>query len=240
MGFRLHRSMKLLPGVRLNFSKSGLGLSLGAAGARMSINPKYGARATMGIPGTGLSYSQKMGGTKQHNARPAPTESTPETPSVTCPHCHKMQRVPTDCDHNTTLSCAFCKGQFTPPVNLFVDDEEMEGSTPETTPREVHLVLHSVFGNKQIDNDDPTDAALDDYLEQLTIGDGSRLALVAKNGFVQAFRSGADMYRVEWRNAKGNNSYVSGQADVTAVHLFQHFANGNNMTREAEWKKFDG
>lgn len=55
MGTRFHRSKKLFPGVRLNISKSGFGLSFGRKGARFSIGPK-GTRTTLGIPGTGLSY----------------------------------------------------------------------------------------------------------------------------------------------------------------------------------------
>jgi hypothetical protein len=53
--FRFHRSLGIIPGVRVNFSKSGLGLSLGVPGARYSMGPR-GRRLTVGIPGTGLSY----------------------------------------------------------------------------------------------------------------------------------------------------------------------------------------
>ena len=55
MGFRFHRSKKILPGVRLNISKNGLGLSFGRKGMRYSVGPN-GTRTTVGVPGTGLSY----------------------------------------------------------------------------------------------------------------------------------------------------------------------------------------
>jgi hypothetical protein len=54
MAFRFHRSVRLGPLLRLNVSKSGLGLSLGVRGARVSINGA-GVRTTVGAPGTGLS-----------------------------------------------------------------------------------------------------------------------------------------------------------------------------------------
>lgn len=57
MGFRFRRSMKLMPGVRMNFSKSGASLSLGGPGATVNLSSR-GTRRTIGIPGTGLSYSE--------------------------------------------------------------------------------------------------------------------------------------------------------------------------------------
>ncbi|NNM78624.1 DUF4236 domain-containing protein [Sphingomonas sp. ID1715] len=65
MGFRFRRSVKLLPGVRLNFSTRGVSTSIGGRGATMNIS-RRGVRSTLGIPGTGLSYTtplQRFGGT---------------------------------------------------------------------------------------------------------------------------------------------------------------------------------
>lgn len=56
MGLRYHKGINLGGGVRLNVSKSGLGLSAGTRGARVSVGPR-GVRKTVGIPGTGISYS---------------------------------------------------------------------------------------------------------------------------------------------------------------------------------------
>lgn len=60
MGFRLRKSIKLFGGIKLNLSKSGVGISGGVKGARVSIG-KRGTRTTLSVPGTGLSYvSQKV------------------------------------------------------------------------------------------------------------------------------------------------------------------------------------
>jgi hypothetical protein len=56
MGFRFRRRVKVLPGVHLNFSKSGISASVGRPGATINFGSK-GTRTTVGIPGTGLSYS---------------------------------------------------------------------------------------------------------------------------------------------------------------------------------------
>jgi len=59
MGFRFRKSIKVLPGIRLNLSKSGVSTSFGKPGASVNIGER-GARGTVGIPGTGISYSEKL------------------------------------------------------------------------------------------------------------------------------------------------------------------------------------
>lgn len=61
MGFRFRRSVKIAPGVRLNFSRSGVSTSIGGPGATVNLS-KRGARGTVGLPGTGLSYSAPLSG----------------------------------------------------------------------------------------------------------------------------------------------------------------------------------
>jgi len=56
MGFRFRKSVKIGKNTRLNLSKSGIGLSTGVKGARVSVNQK-GTRTTLSAPGTGLSYT---------------------------------------------------------------------------------------------------------------------------------------------------------------------------------------
>lgn len=56
MGFRFRKSFKIMPGVRINLSKSGTSLSLGGKGLTHNISSK-GSRTTIGLPGTGLSYT---------------------------------------------------------------------------------------------------------------------------------------------------------------------------------------
>lgn len=61
MGWRFHRVLNIVPGlVRLNVSKSGISTSLGPRGADVNVGA-HGATANAGIPGTGLSYRQKLG-----------------------------------------------------------------------------------------------------------------------------------------------------------------------------------
>jgi len=60
MGLRFHKVLGILPGVRINVSKSGVSTSVGPRGADVNIG-RHGVTTNAGIPGTGLSYRQKMG-----------------------------------------------------------------------------------------------------------------------------------------------------------------------------------
>jgi hypothetical protein len=68
MGYwRFRRTAQLIPGVRLNLNKSSVSTRFGVRGAGYTIGPK-GERVTVGLPGTGLSYTEQS--TKQINAVP--------------------------------------------------------------------------------------------------------------------------------------------------------------------------
>ena len=51
MSILFRRRIKIIPGVRLNISKSGLSASVGVRGASMTFGGKGGAYANLGIPG---------------------------------------------------------------------------------------------------------------------------------------------------------------------------------------------
>jgi hypothetical protein len=63
MGFKLRKTFKIAPGVKLNLSKSGLSTSIGGRGHTVNVGKK-GVRATVGIPGSGLSYSKSINAPK--------------------------------------------------------------------------------------------------------------------------------------------------------------------------------
>lgn len=76
MGFRFRKSIKIIPGVRVNISKTGVSTSIGGKGATVNVS-KRGARGTVGLPGTGVSYSQRLTGP---NSR---SKTSPLPPSYT-------------------------------------------------------------------------------------------------------------------------------------------------------------
>lgn len=74
MGFRFRKSINVLPGVKLNISKSGISTSVGGRGATVNFS-KRGTRTTVGIPGTGISYST-MVGKRRRGSRKSSSKST--------------------------------------------------------------------------------------------------------------------------------------------------------------------
>jgi len=59
MGLNFRKSISILPGVRLNLSKSGVSASFGKKGIRQSISTSGRATTTLGIPGTGVYYTKQ-------------------------------------------------------------------------------------------------------------------------------------------------------------------------------------
>lgn len=80
MGFRFRRSVKICKGVKINVSKSGTSLSLGGAGHSVNFGSK-GVRTTVGIPGTGLSYSTTTGSKSNSSVRATSAVSSQPTVS---------------------------------------------------------------------------------------------------------------------------------------------------------------
>lgn len=84
MGFRFRRSVRLFPGVRLNFSLSGVSVSAGVPGAMINIGPR-GSRLTMGLPGTGISYVHNFNPPGPAKRGPSPVEAYLDPPAPPVP-----------------------------------------------------------------------------------------------------------------------------------------------------------
>lgn len=78
MGLRARKSITLMKGVKLNLNKGSVGLSVGTKGARYSVNSKGRKTVSVGIPGTGISYVESLGSSKNKKSKSA---------SVVCPKC---------------------------------------------------------------------------------------------------------------------------------------------------------
>jgi hypothetical protein len=61
MGWSFRKRVKLLPGIWLNFSKSGISTTIGTKGASVNFG-KRGVYGNVGIPGTGLYKREKLSG----------------------------------------------------------------------------------------------------------------------------------------------------------------------------------
>jgi len=90
MSLRFRRSVRLFPGVRVNFSRRGISTTVGVRGASVNLSAR-GAYLNAGIHGTGLSSRTRITGPEpKMPAVPAPRVATPPTapeprPSVYLP-----------------------------------------------------------------------------------------------------------------------------------------------------------
>lgn len=62
MGLRFRKSIKIAPGLKINLNKDSVSATVGKRGAHYTINSKGKRTASVGIPGTGLSYTSTSGG----------------------------------------------------------------------------------------------------------------------------------------------------------------------------------
>lgn len=94
MAFRFFRRVRLAPGLTLNLTKRGGSLSFGPRGAKITAGTS-GVRRTVSVPGTGLWYTEKVGGRKRSSSRggngrrrasrarqPSPDGQAPPVPTV--------------------------------------------------------------------------------------------------------------------------------------------------------------
>jgi hypothetical protein len=58
MGLRFQRRIKVFPGVHLNLSRSGIGVSVGGRGVHVGITGRGQRYTSVGLPGTGVSWRE--------------------------------------------------------------------------------------------------------------------------------------------------------------------------------------
>ena len=116
--------MRLFGPVRLNFSKSGLGLSMGVPGLHVGTGPR-GRYVRAGIPGTGIYYRKSMNGPAPTRTR-APKAKQLEKPWVAATRA-LLENRPAD-------ALAFLdrvKPGDGPAVHIEVDDDVIVTLTPD-------------------------------------------------------------------------------------------------------------
>ena len=89
LGFRMRKSMKVAPGVRLSVSKSGVGASVGGKGARYSAHSSGRRTTTVGsgvVPGVYYQSSKGGGSSRSGSGSRVPiTYLTMASPAMRLP-----------------------------------------------------------------------------------------------------------------------------------------------------------
>ena len=85
MGLRFRRSIKIAPGVRVNLNKKSASVTFGPKGLKHTVSTTGKSHTTVGVPGTGLSYTTSGGRTASVPAAQRPT--SPKSKAVVLPLC---------------------------------------------------------------------------------------------------------------------------------------------------------
>lgn len=107
MGFKFRKSFTIIPGVKINFGKKSTGISIGGKYGGVSVNSKSGVRVRASIPGTGISYSEKIADTPHKSTAAAP----PAEEDFAVLQAHNYTRIINE-------SAAICK-ETTDPETFF-------------------------------------------------------------------------------------------------------------------------
>ena len=76
--FRFRRSVRILPGIRINLGKRSASVSVGVRGAHVTFGGPRGTRTTVGLPGTGLSYTSTSNPHPQSKPVENPVDAPPQ------------------------------------------------------------------------------------------------------------------------------------------------------------------
>lgn len=96
MGFSFRKRLKIMKGLYLNFSKTGISTSVGGPGATLNFG-KNGTRVTTSIPGTGIRYSKNLSGNKKDTVSDFQDGTNPE---LTIDNYNFTGKVPKEANKN--------------------------------------------------------------------------------------------------------------------------------------------
>lgn len=80
MGFRVRKTFKIAPGVRMTVTPKSIGVSGGVRGARVSANSSGRVTRTVGIPGSGTSHTKTLSSGSRAGSASAGAPARPRPP----------------------------------------------------------------------------------------------------------------------------------------------------------------
>lgn len=131
MGFRFRRSVKIAPGIRINFNAKSTSVRIGPRGLGFTVSSTGRKHVSAGIPGTGLSFTEQVAPAKR--TRPAQREAIAQPIDLIEPE----RKSPSGISIFVTIvailfGVAWCSGRG-PASNLQVDAPS-QSTNVETTP----------------------------------------------------------------------------------------------------------
>ncbi len=120
MGFRWRKSKSLGKFLRLNFTRKGVGVSVGPRTGlgRFNISPTGRKSVSASVPGTGLSYNHRIDNEGTETGEPSPDERPPAATEASAPGAPPPTGVAGELSRNGIRSALTAAG-----LRLAVDDE---------------------------------------------------------------------------------------------------------------------
>ncbi len=144
MSIRFRRSMKIMPGVRLNFNKDSIGVSLGVKGAHYTMNSKGRRTVSAGIPGTGL-YSVETLSSGRRSSNPANTTDVTNLPERSGPPAPGLFAKRAEKDLNIFLLDIYNADSKDTPVQVVEKAKALKAEHPSLAPAaDLISYLHGV------------------------------------------------------------------------------------------------
>lgn len=93
MGLRFRKSIKILPGVKLNLGTKGASVSVGKRGMHYTMHTSGRKTVSVGLPGTGLSYVKTIGSGSKKSSKPKTGYRDPKDAGVQASAVEQQQQA---------------------------------------------------------------------------------------------------------------------------------------------------
>lgn len=250
MGLRYRKSVKLAPGVKLNIGKKSTGISVGVKGARFSVNSKGRVTRSVGIPGTGISYTKstslkskkKQSRSKKKTSKlqaflnsAIPDEAKDNSNSISAPVS------------NTTENTESTSDEITSSIESNSAPKKKKRKIGCLIPIIIILIIFAI-PSKHADvisiSADVTTFDIHDEPEELTVSvepdnaTKSDIKFSTTNKTVAEITGSSDDYKITLNGAEGETVIkASNSKDVVSNELVITVVDNERIEREAEEKK---
>lgn len=121
MGLRFRKSISIIPGVKLNFGKTGMSVSTSVPGFRKTFHTSGRVTTSVGIPGTGLYYVDTKNTRTQNNRKN--TQTRQESPTyysepTTYESCNSYTNNYSVADQSSNVTPAPAKYELSKPIDF--------------------------------------------------------------------------------------------------------------------------
>ena len=155
--FRFRKSIKLAPGIKINLNKKSVSLTTGVKGFHHTVGTR-GSQTTIGLPGTGLSYTH-VSPRKSSSASASAgntTRGSSGSKMTVCPNCGHRMRKQWD-------NCPKCHYPLTVPTTATAEADDFTAISEKLEPAEVVEFLNE-YMTRMVECVNKTNGVVDKFI----------------------------------------------------------------------------